>query len=391
MTLTSNGSSGSLLHTDEPARSDQAIPEVERRRTQQLVLAEITALALSQERFPSVLQTIAQLLTRALPTPFTKVLQFADRADHLILVAGCGWQDGLVGNGTVGIERASQAGYTLLDPKPVVVADLRTETRFDGPQLLHDHGVRSGMSCVISGAGERPFGVLGVHTDAHEAFDEADVAFLVAVANAIAARARLESAQDHRKVLLREMAHRAGNLLQLANSLFLNTLRHTVDLEEAKRSYSQRLSAMARANMMIVSAGLEKAGLRALARDSLEAHAGQVAFKGRDILLPADLCFDISLLWHEIAANSLKYGSFSGRDGRVEIAWQVRQVSDALCQLTLIWEDGLPNRIPVPSRTGFGTKLMSRIVEQKYRGAIEITTDPRFRCVITLNFALSPV
>jgi hypothetical protein len=38
----------------------------------------------------------------------------------------------------------SQAGYTLLSEKPVVVEDLSLETRFSGPQLLVDHGVTSG-------------------------------------------------------------------------------------------------------------------------------------------------------------------------------------------------------------------------------------------------------
>ena len=98
--------------------------------------------------------------------------------------------------------RASQAGYTLQAGGPVVVEDLRSETRFDGPQLLVDHGVVSGMSVTIPGSSARPFGVLGVHSPEPKTFETADVDFLCSVANVIAARWRQEEASERRTLLL---------------------------------------------------------------------------------------------------------------------------------------------------------------------------------------------
>jgi PAS domain S-box-containing protein len=92
----------------------------------------------------------------------------------------------------------SQAGYTLLSNAPVIVEDLRTESRFSGPRLLHDHGVVSGMS-VMLGDQRRIFGILGAHTARRRTFTQDDVHFLQAVANLLAtAIERLRAEQQLR-------------------------------------------------------------------------------------------------------------------------------------------------------------------------------------------------
>jgi GAF domain-containing protein len=63
--------------------------------------------------------------------------------------------------------------------------DLGAEMRFTPPPLLREHGVVSGMTVVIAGR-ERPFGVLGAHTQSLRTFSEDDVNFLQAVANVLA-------------------------------------------------------------------------------------------------------------------------------------------------------------------------------------------------------------
>lgn len=86
------------------------------------------------------------VVARALDVECCKVLELLPDGQAFLLRAGVGWKDGCVGLATVGAGRDSQAGYTLLSSEPVIVQDLRTETRFSGPPLLHDHGVVSGMS-----------------------------------------------------------------------------------------------------------------------------------------------------------------------------------------------------------------------------------------------------
>ena len=117
----------------------------------------------------------------------------------LLLKAGVGWKTGSVGHVTVGAGTDSQAGYTLDSGKPVIVEDMRTETRFNVPPLLMDHSVVSGVSVVIKSK-DHTYGVLGIHTTRRRAFTGDDVNFLQSVANLIAdaiERKRLSAHIDH--------------------------------------------------------------------------------------------------------------------------------------------------------------------------------------------------
>ncbi len=210
----------------------------------------------------------------------------------LDLRAGVGWRDGLVGKAQVGIDQDSQAGYTLMTSEPVLVRDLATETRFSGPLLLRQHSVKSGMSVVIAGSSSRPFGVLGVHSDKSREFTTADVNFLQSAANIISSRWRQERADRDQKTLLRELAHRAGNLLQVSDSIFRHTLESTPDLDQAKEKYSSRLGAMARSCSLIARAGWEQVSIRELAEETLKPFEDRIALAGRDVVVGGELAFD---------------------------------------------------------------------------------------------------
>ena len=54
----------------------------------------------------------------------------------------------------------------------MIVIDLKSETRFEIPALLRDHGVNSGVSVPITGRDGRAYGVLGVHTARRRRFGE---------------------------------------------------------------------------------------------------------------------------------------------------------------------------------------------------------------------------
>ena len=104
-----------------------------------------------------------------------------------------GWQNDLIGTAVIGIERNSQAGYTLQQSQPVVVEDLRTETRFQGANLLIEHRVISSMSVVIADGG-KPYGVLSTHSIKYRVFTPDDLNFLSVIANIIAqANKRLQT------------------------------------------------------------------------------------------------------------------------------------------------------------------------------------------------------
>ncbi|WP_341530840.1 GAF domain-containing protein [Nostoc sp. UHCC 0302] len=152
---------------------------------QQAAVAQLGQLALTDADLYTLMNKAVVLVAQSLEVEYSKVLELFPDGNSLLLRAGVGWQPGLVGVGSVGAGSDSQAGYTLLSSEPVIVWDLRQETRFSGPPLLHDHKVVSGISVIIQGE-KQPFGILGAHTTKLREFTQDDINFLQAIANVLA-------------------------------------------------------------------------------------------------------------------------------------------------------------------------------------------------------------
>jgi PAS domain S-box-containing protein len=354
-------------------QKDEALRDAERRLSQQTAIAELSQTALGTRDLQKVLELAVQVASQELQVPLTKILAFQDSADRLKLVAGIGWLPGLVGEAFVGTEAESQAGFTLDAGRLVIVEDLRRETRFSGPALLHQHGVISGMSVPIEGANGRPFGVFGVHTTGQHVFDLADQNFFISLSAIVSNAVRNTEARSQRTLLIREMAHRAGNMLQLVSSIASQTFSKSTNLETAKSAFSERLSALARANHVIAQEGWASTRFSRVVEETLAPFLSQVEVVGRDILLPAELSFDLGLVLNELATNSCKYGSLGTVDASVELAWEIEQ-DERGQTLHLQWKDTHRRDALAakPASSGFGSRLIRLLVENKWRGTIEI-------------------
>lgn len=159
--------------------------ELQTRARQQEAVARLGQMALSDLSLDALRNEAVKVVVETLDVEYCKVLQLLPDKSAMKLVAGVGWKKGLVGNATVGTEKNSQAGFALLRDEPVIVTDLRTETRFHDPSLLEDHGIVSGISVIIHGQ-HGPWGVLGAHTTRLRQFTQDDVNFFESVANIIA-------------------------------------------------------------------------------------------------------------------------------------------------------------------------------------------------------------
>jgi signal transduction histidine kinase len=159
--------------------------QLEARAQQQQAVADLGQFALEVEDVDEIMREAARRVSEVLDTAYCKVLDLDAEERELLLRQGVGWDEGVVGTATVDADENSQAGFTLLSEEPVVVDDLATETRFQGPDLLTSHGVRSGVSTIV-GSVDEPWGILGTHDTERREFTEEDVTFVQAVANILA-------------------------------------------------------------------------------------------------------------------------------------------------------------------------------------------------------------
>jgi GAF domain-containing protein len=199
------------------ARQTQTDRELRNRTRQQAAVAELGNLALSGAPEDELFDAAAARVADALEVEASGVLELLPGGAALLLRAGAGWRQGLVGRATLGSGLESHAGYALEHMEPVIIADLRTEKRFRPPPLLRDHGMISGVSVLIRGDGV-PFGVLGAYTKVLREFTRDDVQFMQGVANILALahrRRRQEMARQQRAVLLGRLSRREREVLKL--------------------------------------------------------------------------------------------------------------------------------------------------------------------------------
>ncbi|HUF04700.1 MAG TPA: PAS domain S-box protein [Aridibacter sp.] len=167
----------------------------ESRERQHSVVAKLGELALSGAEPEYLIDMAVSEVARVLDADFCKVLRYEPAGESLLMIAGVGWNEGLVGSARVPDDKGSQAGYTLESRTPVIVERLSDEQRFRGPDFLIDHEVVSGISCIIEGS-DSHFGVLGVHTRNYRKFTSDDANFLVSVANMLSTALQARDARE---------------------------------------------------------------------------------------------------------------------------------------------------------------------------------------------------
>jgi signal transduction histidine kinase len=164
---------------------EQAERTLLNRGFQQTVVAALGQFAMISSDVSALLDQSVMLLAQTLEVEFCQVLELQPGRQTLLLRAGVGWKDGLVGSALVPADPQSEAGFALRVALPVVFARLAEETRFHGSTLLVDHGVVSGVAVPIVGHGQA-FGVLGAYTARQRAFTEDEIHFLFSLATVLA-------------------------------------------------------------------------------------------------------------------------------------------------------------------------------------------------------------
>jgi PAS domain S-box-containing protein len=349
--------------------------ELRIRAKQQEILARLGERALTESDLQALFDEIVTTLAQVLDVEFVKILELVPGDAELLLRAGAGWREGAIGSAHESTGRHSQAGYALASGGPIIVTDLKAETRFEIPALLRDHGVNCGVSVPIAGRDGRAYGVLGVHTARRRRFDEHDVSFVVATANVIAGAIQRRQADQRHELMIRELRHRSGNLFAQLLALFSQTARNSRSVADLVSKYEARVLALANAHRLITEGGWQSTSLKDLLRVLLAPYIDRVSLTGPEVFLEPDPSFALSSAVHELATNASKYGSLSHEAGRLELNWTVDRGAQGL-RLELEWKE---RGGPAPKRgrrVGFGSRLIGMVIERQLGGEMHRTFGP---------------
>ncbi|WP_275787384.1 sensor histidine kinase [Pararhizobium gei] len=184
-----------------------------------------------------------------------------------------------------------------------------------------------------------------------------------------------KQAEEGNELLAGEMSHRVKNLLAIAMGLTNITSQSTTTAKEMAQELTGRLAALGRAHDMVRPLPGSQ-GHAALLGDLLSVllspYEDLGAFKGRiRVAVPrmgvGELAATaLSLIFHELATNSLKYGALSVDTGILDLSG-ITEDGD----VTLTWTErgGPPVETP-DSAKGYGSKLLKRSVSGQLGGTI---------------------
>ena len=325
--------------------------------------------------FNRLLHDAAEEAARSLEVKFVKVLEYLPETKALLVRAGVGWGEGVVGRATVAADMGSPAGYALHTGQPVIANDLDREQRFRIPELLREHGVRSAANVIIKSR-QQVFGVLEADSREPHAFSEHDVKFLQGYATILAFaidQARLvdlnAALAAEKDMLLRELGHRVRNNNQQLMSLINLQLGGVTNIEvrENLQKVAQRIRALTSVNQQLETSGrahLVDLGqyLLAITGSLFNFHAEAAAAVRLEteiaqVEIATERAQALGLIVNEFLTNSFKY-AFHERGGvlSVTLRHQGEHASLALA------DDGpgMPSNRP----SGLGLKLIDLLCRQ---------------------------
>lgn len=348
------------------------------RLRQQEILAELGVHALQGAKFLDLLNLTVSLVAEGLEAEYCKVLEFLPSDNRLLVRAGVGWDEGVVGSATVGADMASPAGFALHTGKPVISNHLENEQRFRTPELLIVHGVRRAMNVILQGD-NAPFGVLEVDSKSPGEFGKHDVAFLQGAANILGmaieqqrSQRKLQDSLERHQLLLKEVNHRVKNSLQVVSGM-LHLQAHASDNPEVIASLndaSSRISTVGRAyDHLAYTADYEKIDLVAYLKEALNelevaVSPSKIHFQApAEVFIAADRAILIGLIINELISNAGKY-AYPGQAGG-PIWASIAQIENRAVCISIRDEGvGLPPGFDPSKSKRLGARLVAALANQ---------------------------
>ena len=380
--LAMNATSDQTEPVIEPKPGDQPDSSVSRalrqRIHQQELLAALGVLALQGTSFIGRLDHTARMTAEGLGAEYCKVLEYLPSENRLLVRAGVGWGEGVVGTASVGADLESPAGYALHTGKPVISNHLENEQRFRTPELLVEHGIRRAMNVILQGDGS-PFGVLEVDSRSEGEFAEHDLSFLQGAANILGMaieqqqyQRKLQAALDRHQILLKEVNHRVKNSLQVVSSMLQLQSNAVGDpnLTERLKEASSRVNAVGRAyDRLAYNADYENIDLVGYLRDVIDDLATTVApftvnFEAPEkIDFAADRAILIGLVINELVSNAGKHAYPNCSDGSI---WVRVTKSESNTIFISVRDEGvgLPTGFDPTTSKRLGSRLVNALAKQ---------------------------
>lgn len=179
---------------------------------------------------------------------------------------------------------------------------------------------------------------------------------------------RLENEEEFRKLAVEELAHRLKNKIATIHAVISSKMRDHPQLRDDVQSLLHALSAT---DDLILKTQGRGANIQDIIELEVKPYDGlRICRSGPNVFLTPKLATTMGLLIHELATNAAKHGALSSPAGRLAITWSVTNG-----RMTVDWQESDGPRVTTPAVNGFGTRLLTRALDQ-FGGTIERKFEP---------------
>lgn|GEM_PF-1925241 len=197
--------------------------------------------------------------------------------------------------------------------------------------------------------------------------------------------------EEQMRLVMGELNHRVKNTLAVIQSIAQQTIRRADSLDSFAARFFPRLQSMARAHSLLTSADWNGADLHDILASELEPRvdaATRLSLQGPHVRLTPSAALAAHMIVHELATNAAKHGALARRRGRIDVAWALSPAltGDRDPIVDIKWAEHGARWEP-HGVNGFGSQLISKLLEYELHGAIE-TLPERHGLVHHIRFPL---
>jgi two-component sensor histidine kinase len=335
---------------------------------------------------------LVQLAARACQTPVALISLIDERRQWFKAQVGLGVRE-------TPLDRSICLSAMLL-PGLTIVPDLTEDPRFVGnPLVAGEPHLRFYAGAVLRTPDGVPLGALCVLDHMPRDLTQEQASTLTMLARQVMSQLELRRAiaerddvleanrtfEQRQSLLVRELHHRVKNTLATVQALVGATRRSTGSFDAFYRSFSNRITSLAKTHTLLTEDYWQTAPLREIALGELKpfAESRQPRFMliGPPVELSADLAVPVGMALHELTTNAICHGALSVPAGHVEVRWSVDE-GEGVRKLHLEWREFGGPPVTEPQHQGFGTTLLQRVLPMQCKAEVEVQYDPeglRFR------------
>ncbi len=186
-------------------------------------------------------------------------------------------------------------------------------------------------------------------------------------------------AEERQKLLLAELNHRVKNTLATVQSVAQQTLRSAPSPQVFIETFTGRLLALSQTHDLLTREAWHGASLGHVVQRTLapyiarERHRATIG--GPDLRLGPNAAVTLSMAFHELTTNAIKYGALSHAQGRIDVTWSIHRDTGG-ATVDVCWtESGGPPVAP-PPRRGFGSRLIEQGVARELNAVVQLDFAP---------------